>query len=63
MRVIKRGKRFSLAFKARHAGGVAGKTCGQNLESHIAPELSIGRAPDLAHAAFTELGDDLVVGD
>ena len=35
----------------------------QHLDRDVASELSIARAIHLSHSAFTELGDDLVVGD
>jgi hypothetical protein len=35
----------------------------QNLERHVATELRIARAIDLAHSAFAEFGDDFIGTD
>lgn len=42
---------------------VARQGLGQNLHGHFTPELAVGRAPNLAHAALAELTRDAVMAD
>ena len=55
-----RGDRLGLALEARERFGVCGKMLRQHLDRHLAVELGVAGAEDLAHAAFAELGGDLV---
>ena len=59
-RVIERGERAGLALGAHQAIGIRGEGFRQNLDGHVAPELRVARAVDLAHAAGAERTGDLV---
>ena len=50
-----------LALEAREPIGVRGEGLGQQLQRDLAPELRVGRAVDLAHAAGADCGGDAVV--
>jgi hypothetical protein len=51
MGVIKRRKHARFALEPRQALGMRCKPGRQDLDRHVAPELGISRAIDLAHAA------------
>jgi hypothetical protein len=59
-RVIQCGERFRLAFEACDAIRVVGQMIREYFDRHIAAELRVPRAIDLAHAARAERGEDLV---
>ena len=58
VRVVERGEQLRLALEAGEALRVGGEGRGQDLDRDLAPELRVGGAIDLAHAAFAELGGD-----
>jgi hypothetical protein len=60
MRVIQRRQGSRLALEAHQAIRVAGKRFRQDLERHLAPEFGVAGAIHLAHAAFAQLGEDVV---
>ena len=55
------GEELRLALEAGEPLGVLRHLGGQHLEGHLAPELRVGGAVDLAHAARAERGGDPVV--
>ena len=59
-RMIERRKNFGFALEANHAVQVTGERFRQNLDSHIASQLRIPGAIDLAHPARTNSGDDFI---
>ena len=56
-----RALRFAL--EAIHPSGIHGKCRREDLDRHVAPQLGVGRAINLAHSAFAELGADAVMAD
>jgi uncharacterized protein len=58
--MIERREHLRLALESRHAFGVARECFGQDFQRHIAPELGIARAVDLAHPAGANRGKNLV---
>ena len=60
-RVVERGEQPGLALEAGEPLGIGGEGLGQPLERHLAPELRVGGAVDLAHAARADRGGDPVV--
>ncbi len=48
------------SFKPSESIRIVGEGLGQNLQRYVPVELRVSGLPDLAHAAFAELGDDLV---
>ena len=60
VRMVQGGKHMSLPLKSGEAIRVAGKGVGQELQRHVAAQLCIPRAIDLAHPACAQGGDDLV---
>src|SRR6516225_21742 len=63
IRMIERRQYLRLALETRHAVGIRGESVGQQFDRDLAPELRVGGAPDLTHAALAELGGDAVVRD
>src|SRR5204863_7742647 len=61
--VAERGERLRFALEPREAIGIGGDGIGQDLDRHVAIELRVARAIDLAHAAGAEWGDDFVRAD
>src|SRR5215831_17509194 len=61
--MIERGEHLRFPLEARHSFGLLCESLGQDFDRHLAAELGIGRAIDLAHAAFPELGGDAVMRD
>ena len=61
--MIERRQDLGFALEARHALGILREAGGQHLDGHVAPELGIGGAIHLAHAALAELGGDAVMRD
>ena len=61
--VVERGEQLRLALEAREPIGVGSEGLGQQLQRDIAPELRVGRAVHLAHAAGADRGRDPVVGE
>ena len=59
-RVVDGRQHPGLAFEARDAGGVLRELVRQHLDRHVAAELAVARAIDLAHAADAEQVGDLV---
>ena len=60
VRMRERRDRLGLALEARQRVGVGGEMRRQDLDRHLAVELGVAGAEDLAHPALAELGDDLV---
>jgi hypothetical protein len=52
-----------LALEALQALAVLDEGGGQDLDRHVAAELGVVGAIDLAHPALAELGGDAIVGD
>jgi len=63
VRVIERRQDLSLALEALHALVVSGERFGQNFDRHLALQLRIGGAINLAHPASSNEGFDLVPAD
>ena len=63
VRVVERGEQPRLAPEAREPRGVLPHLGRQDLERHVAPELRVGGAVDLAHPARADRGGDAVVGE
>ena len=61
VRVIERGEEPGLALEAREPLGIGGEGLGQELDRHVAAELRVGGAIDLAHPARADRGGDPVV--
>jgi len=59
--MIQRRQHPGLAREPRHAVGVWREGLRQDFDGHVAAELSVGRAPDFAHATLAQLGGDVVV--
>jgi len=62
VRMIECSDSASLPLEAGQPVGVAGHVEGQDLEGYIAPELCVGCAVHLSHAACANYGADPVVG-
>jgi hypothetical protein len=60
---FKDDQHLSLALEARHALRILREPLRQHLDRHVAIQIGVSSAVDCAHAAFAELGGDLVVGD
>ena len=58
--MVELGEELRFALESRQALLVLGERCGQDLDRDLAPELGVGGAIDLAHAALAQLGGDLV---
>jgi hypothetical protein len=61
--MVKLSEQLRLALEARQALAVLDEGGGQDLDRHVAAELGVLGAIDLAHAALAELGGDAIVGD
>lgn len=59
--VVQGGEDGRLAFEAFEAVGIFSERLGKQLDRDIATESRVGGPIDLAHAAFAQLGGDLVV--
>ena len=60
VRMVQLGEELRLALEAGQALLVLGERGGEDLDRHLALELGVGGAVDLPHAAFADLGGDLV---
>lgn len=60
MRLIEQSDDASIAPEASEALGSAGHVRRQDLGRHVAPELGVGGAVHLSHAARVERTDDLI---
>ena len=60
---IKGGRVLSVSHKARAGLAVTGQLKRQHLDRHVPVEFRIPRAVDLAHAAFADLGGDVVMAE
>ena len=58
--MIQGGRRTSFALESLDAIGIGGRIIPQHLDRHDAPEPTIARAVDLAHAAAAERLEDFV---
>ena len=63
VRVVELRQQLRLALEARETLLVLGERCRQDLDRDFALEPRVVRAVDLAHAAFAQLGGDLVGTD
>ena len=63
VRMVERGEDLGFPLEAGQAVGVRRERLGQHLERHVAVEFRVAGLPDLAHAAFTDLGGDGVRAD
>ena len=59
--VLQAGQGAGLALEAGFALGIAAQFGGQDLEGHVAAQLGVAGAEDLAHAALADAVLDLVV--
>ena len=62
VRMIEGGDGARFALEAGEALGIAGDVGRQHLEGHVAAELGIGGAKDLAHSTCANGGSDAVMG-
>ena len=60
VRVMELGQDLRFALESSKPFGVFGIRRGKDLDGHLPVELGVGGAIHLAHAAFAELGGDLV---
>ena len=60
VRMVERGEDLRFALEAGQAIGIVGEGIGQDFQGDIAIELGVARAIDLAHAARTESGENLI---
>ena len=60
VRMIERGEDAGLSFETSQSFGIARNLVGQHLDRDLAPERSIARAIDVAHASCAKEGEDLV---
>ena len=60
VRVVECGEQFRFALKSRDTPGIAGDIGGQYFDGQRAPQIRVGRAVHLAHAALAYLGGDFV---
>ena len=58
--MIERGEQARLAREAGAAFGIGGEVRWKDLDRHVATELAVARAIDLAHAAGAKWCDDAV---
>jgi hypothetical protein len=63
VRVIERGEKLGLPFKAGQTVGIPRELLGKELHRHIAPENRISRSVHLSHPARAELLDSLVMAN
>ena len=63
VRMIQRGQHFRLALESGQPFRIGGHGRGQHLEGDAPFQLVVGRAIDLAHAAFAQFGHDLIGPD
>ncbi len=60
--MIERGEHLCFTLESRHAIGVPGKGFGQDFQRHVAAELGVSGAVDLAHSTCADRGGDPIVG-
>ena len=58
--MVERGEHLRLALEPGEPVGVLGERLGLHLQRHVAVELRVVGLVDLSHAAFADLGGDLV---
>ena len=58
--VVQRGQHLGFAFKPGKAVGIVGEGLRQDLQRHVPVELGVSSSIHLAHAAFADLGGDVV---
>ncbi len=61
--VVEAGEDLRLPREPGEAIWISREGVGQDLQRDLAVELRVGRLPDLAHAAFADLGGHVVVGE
>jgi hypothetical protein len=60
VRVVERRERLRLPREPRQPVWIARERVRQDLHRDVTVQLGVARTPDLAHAAFTDLGGDLI---
>src|SRR4051812_10718806 len=63
VRMIERARSLSFLLESREAIFIGRKPCGQKLDGYVAAEFRIAGAPNFAHPAFTDLGDNRVLSN
>ena len=63
VRVVQRGEQLGFTLEPSQTSGVGGEVLRQHLDRDFAIKRRVACAVDLAHAACTERGDDLVVAE
>ena len=58
--MVERSEKMCLASKTRQTLGSLGHLGGQNLDGHVASQLGIPGAVDLAHSSCTNGGENFV---
>ena len=58
--MVQRGQDLGFALKAGEPFGIVGEKVGEDFDRHVAVELGVLRAIDLAHPAGPEGGENLV---
>ncbi len=58
--VVQRGEDFGFTFKPGEAIRILCERLGEHFEGYVSVELGVSRPIHLAHAAFADLGGDLV---
>jgi len=58
--MVQRGQHFGFALEACEPVGVGGERLGQHLQRHVPVELGVAGLIHLAHAAFADLGGNLI---
>jgi len=61
--MVERSENLRFTFESGQSIGIECECSRQDLERHIAIELCVARAVDLAHAARTDESGDLVLAD
>src|SRR5215471_13253783 len=60
IRVIERSQHFGLALEASHAARITSEGIGENLQRHVALQLGVAGAVDLAHTALSDKRENFV---
>jgi len=61
--MVERCQKPRFALEPRQPPRIGGEIFGKRLDRDLATELGVTGSPHFAHAAFAELGRDLVVGE
>ena len=63
IRVVQAGENMGFPLEPRQPVWICGESFRQDLQRHLAVELSVGGLVDLAHPAFADFGGDIVVAE